>query len=88
MHEAVARRLARDPSLLTVARDRLKFLEEVNPDGRVYHLRWKDLIDGPLPMLLRVMTEDSEASDVMRKESPFSTMITPAERNRIFENIR
>jgi hypothetical protein len=88
MHEAVARRLARDPSLLTVARDRLKFLEEVNPDGRVYHLRWKDLIDGPLPMLLRVMTEDSEASDALRKESPFSTLVTPAERNRIFKNIR
>ena len=88
MHAAVARRLARDASLLTKARERLAYLEQVNPAGRVYHTRWKDLIDGSLARLLRVMTEDSEASDALRKESPFSTLVTPAERNRIFENIR
>lgn len=88
LHQSVARRLALDPSLREVARARLVRLRAVNPHGRPYHERWAMLLDGPLPPLLRTLTEESEQSDTLRQESPFTTLVTPEERQRIFESIR
>ena len=88
LHEAAARRLARDPALRNVARERLQKLRVVNPHGRVYHDQWHELLEGPLPRLLRVMTEESERSAALRKESPLTVLVTPEERRRIFEAVR
>lgn len=88
LHESVARRLARDPALREQARARLEQLRDVNPHGRIYHDRWEHLLDGPLPRLLRVMTEDSETADDLRKESPLTILVGPAERQRAFQSVR
>ena len=88
MHRAVARRLARDPQMLDVARQRLIRLRSANVHGVAYHDRWQSLIEGPIEVLLREMTEDSEQGRSMRKESPFSALVTPAERLHAFSEIR
>jgi len=88
LHEVAARRLARDPGLRDIARERLQKLRVVNPHGRVYHDQWQELLEGPLPRLLRVMTEESERSTALRKESPLTVLVTPDERRRIFDSIR
>lgn len=88
LHQCAARRLAGDPELYGVVRERLRKLRAVNPHGRVYHDRWEDLLDGPLPALLRTMTETSEQSAALRKESPVTVLVTPEERRRVFENVR
>lgn len=88
LHESVAARLRRDPRLIATARARLNLLRQVNPHGRVYHDRWQALLEGPLPAVLRMLTEDSEAADAMRKESPFTVLVTPAERRRVLESLR
>ena len=88
LHQCVARRLAGDPALREVVRERLRKLRAVNPQGRVYHDRWEALLDGPLPALLRTITESSEQSDALRKESPFTILVTPDERRRVFANVR
>jgi hypothetical protein len=88
LHEAAARRVLRDPGLLLRAYERLGTLRECNPQGRIYHDQWRELLDGPITRLLRVMTEDSERSDVLRKESPFAVLVPPEERRRIFEATR
>lgn len=84
LHEGVARQLVRDPGLLSVARDRLQMLRRINPHGRVYHDRWAELMDGPLPHLLQMLTEESEAAHALRKESPFTVLVRPADRRRVF----
>jgi hypothetical protein len=86
MHESVAKLLIRDPSLRARALERLAKLREANPEGRRYHDRWHELLQGPLVETLRVMTEHSEMADVLRKESPFSVFVAPSERKRIFES--
>jgi len=86
MHESVARRLLREPALRLQALERLDKLRAVNPHGRRYHDRWFELLQGPLPDVLRVMTEHSEAADALRKESPMSALVLPAERKRIFDS--
>jgi hypothetical protein len=87
LHRFAARRLAGDPALRGVVRERLQKLREVNPHGRVYHDRWEALLNGPLPALLRTITESSEPADALRKESPFTVLVTPEERRRAFENV-
>lgn len=88
MHRAVARRLARNPHMVDAARVRLVRLRDANVHGHVYHDRWQSLIEGPIEVLLRQMTEDSEHGKVLRKESPFSALVTPSERARAFSEIR
>lgn len=88
LHEAVARRLIRDPCLLETARQRLRRLREVNPHGAVYHDRWAVLLDGPLATLLRIMTESSEPAATLRQESPLTVLVAAGERRRVFESIR
>lgn len=87
LHEAIAHRLVKTPQLLQQAEARLAALESANPAGHPYHERWRQLIAGPRPRLLRKMTEDSEDADLLRKESPFTALIRPEERRRIFENL-
>lgn len=88
LHQHVAQRLGQDPDLRNVARARLERLRQVNPHGRTYHDRWAALLDGPLPLLLRVLTEPSQASDDLRKESPFTVLVDAVERERIFRDLR
>lgn len=88
LHQHVAGQLARDPALRELARQRLERLRQVNPHGRVYHDRWARLLDSPLPILLRALTDASESSDDLRKESPFTTMIAAPDRERIFRSVR
>jgi hypothetical protein len=88
LHQHVAERLAREPALRALARERLEKLRQVNPHGRPYHDRWAELLDGPLPALLRTLTEASAQSDDLRKESPLTTLIDGPARERIFRSIR
>jgi hypothetical protein len=66
----------------------LQKLRQANPHGRVYHDRWAALLDGPLPALLRTITEVSEQADSLRKESPFTMLIKAEDRRRIFASVR
>lgn len=88
LHQVAARRLAANPELRRIAHQRLRKLREANPHGRVYQDRWQALLDGPLPLLLRTMTETSEQADALRKESPFTILVTPEERRRAFTDVR
>jgi hypothetical protein len=88
LHRCAARRLAGNPELRQIALERLRKLRKVNPHGRAYQDQWEALLAGPLPALLRMMTETSEQADALRKESPFTILVTPEERRRVFEDVR
>ncbi len=88
MHESVAKRLLREPDVRLQALERLAKLRAINPHGRPYHDRWDELLRGPSVELVRVMTEQSEAAEVLRKESPLSAFVSAAERQRIFASTR
>jgi hypothetical protein len=88
LHESVAKRLIQKPELLTTARDRLQFLRHANPYGASYHDRWAELLAGPVEPLLRELTEASERADALRRESPFTTLVPPVDRERIFKSLQ
>jgi hypothetical protein len=87
LHEQIAHKLLRQPQALAKVKKRLRQLESINPAGRPYHRRWESLMQGPLPGLLRKMMEDSEEATLLRKESPFTVMLTPEERKAVFRRI-
>lgn len=84
LHQSVARRLVEDPGLLLEAHDRLARLRQVNPAGARYHDRWEDLLNGSLPELLRIMSENGSEATVLRKESPLTVLVRPEDRREIF----
>ena len=84
MHTAVASRLLREPAIRLQALERLQKLRSVNPQGQRYHDRWEELLHGPVADTVRAMTEVSESSDALRKESPWTVFVSPQERKRIF----
>lgn len=88
LHQIAARRIASGPEQRAIAHRRLQKLRAVNPHGRVYQDRWEALLSGPLSSLLRTMTETSEQADTLRKESPFTVLVTPAERRKVFTDLR
>ena len=88
LHRHIAERLVRDMSLRNRVQQRLELLRQVNPHAAVHHDRWAGLLSGPLPALLRVLTEASESSDDLRRESPFTVLADDAERMRIFRSVR
>lgn len=85
LHEVIARKLVDQPELLNKVKTRLTELRQANPAGRRYHDTWERLLEGPLPQLLRKMTEDSEDATQLRRESPFTVLLTPGERRAVFE---
>jgi DNA-binding MarR family transcriptional regulator len=87
LHETIAHKLIRQPDRLEQARKRLQQLKSVNAAGKPYHQRWEALLREPLPKLLRKMTEDSEEAATLRKESPFTVLLTAAERKAVFDKI-
>lgn len=86
LHEEVAERMVHDPALKQKAIHRLDIIRRINPAGRRYHERWAELLDSPLPKLLRAMTEDSEQAAALRRDSPFTVLYNPALRRRMFSS--
>lgn len=85
LHELVARKLVGHPELLERVKQRLQSLSQSNPTGNPYHCAWAELIDSSFPGLLRKMSEDSSEADLLRKESPFTVLITPGDRLKVFQ---
>lgn len=88
LHRKVAEKIARHPDFRERGLQRLSKLRAVNPQGKAYHDRWLALLEGPLPTLLRTLNEPSEQADALRKESPLTVLVDPAERERVFNSIR
>lgn len=84
LHETAAARLSRDPGLMAKAKKRLADLRAAHPEAVRYLERWDRLMAGPMELLLRAMTEDSEVAADMRRASPFAGLVPKPERDRIF----
>jgi hypothetical protein len=86
LHDAIAHKIRREPALLDVARMNLeRWQRTCSEDVKPVFADWEAMIrDWPLETLLNFLTEKSERADRMRQSSPFSGILTAAERNRIF----
>lgn len=82
LHRLVAERLRRDPPLLDAARSTLARWRVAGQAGRSesYLAEWAGIIDQGLEAAVAVLTEESERADALRQCSPFTRVLSAAER--------
>jgi len=85
LHEAIARKLVRDLTLIEIAQRNLDALRKANPAGHVYHEQWQRFLQGDRISLLRMITSDSEVARALRQESPFGGILSREERLRVLQ---
>lgn len=84
-HQAVAHRLSR--AMVEEARYVLfRWREQGLVDER-YADRWEQLLARPLPEIRRALTEESQAADDLRQNSPFAGVLSEPERRRILREV-
>lgn len=88
MHRLIARRVRRDPSLVTKAKENVFRWQQ--SDHLTPSAEWLPLLNGSLDQLLRIMKDKSEQSQQLRQSSPFAgnSFIQQSERMKILAHHR
>ena len=87
LHQSIAARVSADPSLVSLALARVRWLRVRNPAGAAYYDEWERLLNGPLAALLEVAVSPSEHACALRQESPFVDVVDQRERARIYKAV-
>ncbi len=89
MHTLIARKIARDPKLLAVARRNLKrWGERWGHRTPAWHKEWQEILKQPWREVAALLTELSPLATRLRQSSPFAGVLTPQERKRIYDAFR
>jgi hypothetical protein len=89
MHCKIAQKISRDPDLLNKAKANLERWIAKSEDPRPQYLReWERILQRPWPEIAELITSMSEDATRLRSSSPFAGVLTPAERDRIYEAFR
>lgn len=83
LHAVVAERLRADPKIVARARQRIE-RSDVHP---TYRAQWVALLDGPLDELTAALVRDDEAMRALRQTTPFTFVVGPRERWRIWREV-
>jgi len=89
LHALAARRIAAEPRLLERARATLKrWLERYGEQPPAALREWQDLLERPWQEVATKATELSEDAARLRQSSPLGTLLSPAERRRVYDAFR
>ena len=82
LHRLIAAKVRRDPALLDRVRRTLERWREPGSRGRsdTYLAEWDRLLEQGLEPLLATAVEESERAAALRQCSPFTGILSPAER--------
>jgi len=89
MHAVIARKIARDPTLLEIAHRNVQRWRARWKDGAPAWLEeWEEVLKQPWQNIAALVTEPSEHAARLRQSSPFAGVLTNEERWRIHEAFR
>jgi hypothetical protein len=89
MHAFIAHKIERNPKLLDTARRNLeRWRARWNAAPPAWFQEWSALLQRPWPQIAAVITEPSEEAARLRQSSPFAGVLTPSERERIYDAFR
>lgn len=89
MHAVVARKIARDPTLLAIAHRNVERWSARWKEGAPAWLKeWEEVLKQPWQQVAALITEPSEHAARLRQSSPFAGVLTNEERWRIHEAFR
>ena len=83
LHRLVAEKIRHDPALLETARSTLaRWRDPANPGrSEPYLAQWASLLALGIEPTLALLTEDSERAAALRQCSPFTRVLSTAERH-------
>jgi hypothetical protein len=86
LHRLVAEEIRRDASVVDIARSNIArwHAESRVPVESSAYAEWLDLLDGSIDQLLAVLESDDQHATRLRQSTPFSGILTPAEREAVF----
>jgi hypothetical protein len=84
LHRAVAEKLRRQPSLVSIARENLKRWAATAGRSAPYLDEWTRILDLPLEDILRLIEEQGERMTALRQCSPFAGVFEPEQRWAIY----
>ena len=87
MHRAIAAKLARDPSLLSIAFANVAKWRRT-PGVRSHVQEWEEILALPLGDVLDFICEDSPDAARLRQSSPFAGILSEEERLAIHDAFR
>jgi hypothetical protein len=89
MHCLVARKLLADPTLIAQARGTLtRWKVQTAAPVPSYFLEWERILEGRPQEIAAFLASMREDATRLRQSSPFTGLITPEERSRIYEAFR
>ena len=89
LHVLAARRIAADPKLLERARGTVtRWLERYGERPPAALREWQELLERPWQEVAAKATELSEDAARVRQSSPLGTLLSPAERRRVYDAFR
>ena len=87
-HQLIAGRLADEPALVEMARNRVAVWLVDGSIGRAYAEAWNELLAGDVPSIQHALVEDSERGRALRQCTPFAGAIDPRTRWQLWARVR
>jgi hypothetical protein len=84
LHRTISELLERDPKLLAVARRNLQKGMEIHGNLHVFQ-EWNRILDRPMDEIRAILVSPSEKARWLRQSSPFSGILEPRDRWKIYE---
>jgi hypothetical protein len=89
MHAFIVHKIEREPKLLEIAHANLeRWRKRWNDEPPAWFQEWRAILRRPWPEIAARITEPSEDAARLRQSSPFAGVLTPSERNRIYDAFR
>ena len=86
LHRLVADKVLADPALLAKARENIRRWRANSGSATLTLTEWGEILDGTAEQVARLLTERSERASRLRQSSPFTGILTEAERRVIYES--
>lgn len=86
LHRRIAAKIRRNPALLAIPKNNIKrWLSQGHGDTNSALYEWQKILRKPLDKILAILTTDDEEGCRLRQSSPFTGVLTPKERTKIFQ---
>lgn len=86
LHRLVAQKVLADPALLERARANMRRWQENHGSPSFARAEWEQILSGPVDQVAELLVERSERATRLRQSSPFTGILTEAERLAIYES--